>query len=155
MQKVHKKSIVIWMIESIVDKLLLGVILGLALYFLREYDVLRKIIYLTIIYVGLHVLVQLISSPVRYKNRLYMLEEESLFINDGVFILSKTAIPLKKVQHVAVEQTFASRFYDKYSVHIFTAGDDHHIEFINQDDAEQLRDKLISYLKQQKVHLND
>ncbi|KRT93066.1 MULTISPECIES: PH domain-containing protein [Bacillus] len=146
MGKVNKKSVAIWNLETLSIVLIFELVASFCFYFFNEYDFIKKLCLLVIIGGLLYFLWDCVQNSLLYRWYKYTLNDDSLFIRKGGFSVSETMIPLKRIQHVHVEQTFFSRLFNLYQVGIFTAGDSHSIGFLDKKEASELKEALLDYL---------
>lgn len=78
----------------------------------------------------------------RYKRWRYEIFEQEIYIQHGVLILSRTLIPMIRVQHVDTEQGPIMKKYQLASVSISTAATTHQIPALSEEDASDLRDSI-------------
>jgi membrane protein YdbS with pleckstrin-like domain len=81
-----------------------------------------------------------------YENSRYHLNNEILFIKKSGVTSLESTIPLKRIQHVDIEQTLYSRFFNLYQLNIYTAGDKNNIGFIRKEEAESMKNDITEYL---------
>ena len=80
----------------------------------------------------------------RYKNLGYASDNESLVIKEGGLNVWETTIPLNRIQHIDIEQTYISRIFNLYELNIYTAGDSHSLGFIRQKEADILKESVLT-----------
>lgn len=155
MKKISKKSIKAWNLESGFSFLITNIIVITVFYFFRQYDFISKVCYF--VFAGSTILFvkDLILSPLYVKNTYYLLENEILYIKKGSISIKETTIPLKRIQHVDIEQSFYSRLFNLYQINIYTAGDSHNIAFLNKQDAELLKGKIVEYIANMGVDVSE
>lgn len=155
MNKVHRKSKTIWNLGTIQFTLIVFLV-GCAIYFVfSEYAVARKAFFLISIGSVLYLLVNLLKNSITYRQTGYQLTGNAVIIYHGGFTTSEFTVPLSKVQHLDVEQTFYSRFYNLYEITIYTGGDNHTIGFITIEEATKLKNFIIELLAQEGGKFND
>lgn len=142
MKKVKKPSMIIWTLESFQFFIIRFAVLSAIFYFLNDYDLIKRITLLAIMYYTIILVIKLISHPLRYRNCRYLIDDTVIRINDGGFIISKDVIPIHRVQHVSIEQSFYSRFFGLYSLNAYTAGLDHCIEYLSMAEAESIKSHI-------------
>ncbi|MBD8069677.1 PH domain-containing protein [Bacillus sp. PS06] len=81
-----------------------------------------------------------IIPNVRWKRWRYEVFEHEVEIQQGVFVVKRTIIPMMRVQHVDTKQGPILRAYDLASVTISTAATVHEIPALDLDEADELRD---------------
>lgn len=85
---------------------------------------------------------------IKYSRRGYFLGTDELMIRWGnVWSDNSTIIPLNRVQHVDQEQDIIAQRFGLSSLTITTAGDDHSIIGLTEEDAISLRRQIIEIAK--------
>ena len=78
----------------------------------------------------------------RYKRWRYEIFEQEIYIQHGIFIMTRTLVPMIRVQHVDTEQGPIMKRFQVASVSISTAATTHMIPALSEDDASDLRDRI-------------
>ena len=146
MQKVEKESIIIWSLEDLQYFLIRIVAIAIIHYFFNEYDIVHKILILGAVYYTWKFACEICLNPLRYRNFAFSMDTETIQTIKGGLTVQKNTIPIRRIQHVDIDQTFYSRFFDLYSLNIYTAGDDHYILFLTESKAEELKSEIINLL---------
>lgn len=146
MKKVEKKSILIWSLEDIQSFLLCILPIALIYYFFNEYLLLKKIVILLCFYYSAKCLLNLIKNPLHYRNFNFNITRDTIYIQKGGFTVTHDTIPIRRIQHVDIEQTFFSRFFDLYWLNVYTAGLDHSIGFLKEGEAKKLKTDIVNLL---------
>lgn len=89
-----------------------------------------------------------VVPPIRYRTYFYAIRQQDLLIQEGVFIISQTVIPLSRVQNVETEQGPLLRKHGLTAVSITTAADTHGIPALNEAEAVSLRDQISELIKE-------
>ncbi|MCK2000426.1 PH domain-containing protein [[Brevibacterium] frigoritolerans] len=146
MTKIDKKSITILNLETTIKTLIYLAVVSLIFYFLNEYSLITKVYYLSLIVAPLYIIEALCLNPLYYKHHQFKINEKIMYITKGKLSVREATIPLYRIQHVDVEQSFISRFFNLYQLKIYTAGDKHTIAYVEQDVANDLKDKIVLFL---------
>jgi len=120
--------------------------IGVIYFFFGDIKWVWKLLLIGLLYILYNLITDLISHHFAYKNSEYQLSDEILFIKNGGLIQYENTIPLNRIQHSDIEQSFYSRIFDLYALNIYTAGDRHTIEYIKKDVADDLKDKIIKII---------
>lgn len=112
--------------------------------------VLTFIFDLPYIYSGLSVIVGLsaifvfiyLIPKLRYRRWRYEIYEQEIYIQHGILIVTRTVIPMIRVQHVDTEQGPILKMYKLATVSISTAATIHEIPALLEEDASSLRDRI-------------
>ncbi|MGF7535183.1 PH domain-containing protein [Bacillus mexicanus] len=157
MRNVDKKSIVIWNLETITSISFKLIIASVVFYFFIEYEFIKKAYYLIVAGGILYLFWDLLLNPFDYKNHKYNLDldENILHLRKGSLFLKESTVPLKRIQHVDVSQSFFSRFFNLYEINIYTAGDTHTIGYVNKNISYQLKDNITNYLMSAGAEIDD
>lgn len=105
--------------------------------------------WLWMIPVGLAVLALLFSilqiviiPAIRWRRWRYEVSENEVDLKYGVFVVTRTLIPMVRVQHVDTIQGPFLRMYNLASVTISTAAGQHEIPALALEAADELRDRI-------------
>lgn len=79
---------------------------------------------------------------VRWKRWRYEIFEQEIYIQHGILIVSRTLVPMIRVQHVDTKQGPILKKYQLASVTISTAATTHEIPALLVEDASSLRDRI-------------
>ena len=154
-QKVEKSSITLWLIDDVKDVIWKAIILVILYAVFKLGDILLLtspgLISIYKIYMGYSILrfiVDIIVTFLTYKNTRYFYNEEEIFLKKGGLTVSETYIPLKRVQHLEVTQTFFSRMFKLAEVEFYTAGDNHTLQYLQKEKAMDLKNYIIERVQQ-------
>ncbi|ASN07093.1 PH domain-containing protein [Virgibacillus necropolis] len=90
----------------------------------------------------LHYLFVYLLPKVRWKRWRYEVFEQEIYIQHGIIIVSRTLVPMIRVQHVDTKQGPILKKYQLASVTISTAATTHEIPALLEEDAASLRDRI-------------
>ncbi len=86
-----------------------------------------------------------------YEKYYYDLREDFLVIKKGVFAPRETTLPYEKLQDVYIDQDLLDRAFSLWDLHVSTAtaasGWEAHIDGLNRENAERVRDLLLQRMK--------
>src|SRR5690606_10634718 len=116
-------------------------IVGLVLHFVIDFPIWIVWILLAISVVSTYFFVFLFPK-LRWKRWRYEVFEQEIYIQHGILIVSRTLIPMIRVQHVETEQGPILKKFDLASVSISTAATTHQIPALSNEVASDLRDKI-------------
>lgn len=102
------------------------------------------------LYVGIGAIIGVILSFVfiylfpklRYRRWRYEIFEQEIYIQHGIMIVTRTIIPMIRVQHVDTEQGPILKKFKLATVSISTAATTHQIPALVDEDASDLRDRI-------------
>lgn len=79
---------------------------------------------------------------IRWRRWRYEIFEKEIYIQHGILIVSRTLVPMIRVQHVDTKQGPILKKYQLASVTISTAATTHEIPALLEKDASTLRDRI-------------
>lgn len=80
--------------------------------------------------------------PIRYRQYRYEVNENEIYIQSGIIFITRTVIPMVRVQHVDTEQGPFLRKEGLATVRIATAAGGGEIPALTEEDANDLRDQI-------------
>ena len=139
MNDLHPRIRVIWILRAVVAAVVVGAIgVGVATLF----NVSR------LVPVGLAVLLVIagvIHAVLRYRNWAYVVREDAIYLERGVFTEVRTEVPLVRIQHVDSRRSAFERLVGLASTVVYTAGSrgaDVTIPGLTPGEADGLRKRL-------------
>lgn len=94
------------------------------------------------IVVGIGILSIFISPIIEYKQWRFAITQECVDIIHGLFWVTRTVIPVNRVQHISISQGVIQKKFNLTNVDIFTASGKHTIEGILKEQAEEIANHL-------------
>jgi uncharacterized protein len=88
------------------------------------------------------VLAVVVVPPIQWRRWRYEVTEREIDLQRGVFIMTRTLIPMSRVQHVDTQQGPLLRFYGLAAVTIATAAGVHEIPALSVEVADEVRDRI-------------
>jgi len=86
--------------------------------------------------------------PVRRHRRYrWELRDEELDLLDGVYTVTRTIVPITRVQHVSVERTAWTGQFNVVIVHVHTAAGKTTIPGLERPQADDVRDRILAQLR--------
>lgn len=79
---------------------------------------------------------------VRYRRWRWQVTEIEVRLQSGLIIITRTVIPMARIQHVDTSQGPILRMFDLSEVHVYTAAGEHKIPMLADKDAEEIRDRI-------------
>ena len=150
--KLSKKAIKAWRVSMS----LFIFILVFALFFLWGYSLLSPdsgffstwtLIAVSVFLVIITGLAVFFIPEIRWRRWSYEVDEHEIDLQSGIFIVTRTLVPIKRVQHVDTRQGPILRSYDLADVTISTAATTHQIPALNEEVADQVRDKISKFAR--------
>lgn len=132
-----------WRISAIIYMIILWLlIIGLA--------VLTYLFDFSFLYISIAAIIGIIFTfffvyaipKLRYRRWRYEIFEQEVYIQHGILIMTRTIIPMIRVQHVETEQGPILKKYRLATVMISTAATTHQIPALTDEDASDLRDRI-------------
>jgi uncharacterized protein len=84
----------------------------------------------------------------RWRHWRYEVREEELDLLRGALVVTRTLIPMVRVQHVDTRRTFVSNLFELRSVVIHTAAGSHQIPALRSGEAAAIRDQIALLARQ-------
>lgn len=132
------------------------IFLVLGLFFLWGYKLLSPeaaflstwtLIAVTLILVVITGLAIFFIPEIRWRRWSYEVDEHEIDLQSGIFIITRTLVPIKRVQHVDTRQGPILRSYSLADVTISTAATTHRIPALNEEVADQVRDQISKFAR--------
>lgn len=138
--RISERGLKVWqitgMIETFFSLLIVGVVIGLTIYF--DWPLWIIAIILLLLIIEAYLIIVFIPT-LKWKRWRYEVRENELEIQHGVFIIKRTLVPMIRVQHVDTRQGPILRKYHLATVAISTAATVHEIPALDMEEAEELR----------------
>ena len=108
---------------------------------------------MTVIFVALIIIVPIYQSAY-YRKYFYDVRSDFLVIKKGVIMVRETILNYDKLQDVYMDQDLLDRMFGLWDAHVSTAtnmsGMEAHIDGVNHNNAEAIRDLILSKIKKTK-----
>lgn len=138
-----KKAQTVWRLYGLIQTIILALVAGGAIYVMLKFDWPQWILWVSIGIVLLSILFSIILFPnVRWKIWRYEVREQEIEIQSGLFVVTRTLIPMVRVQHVDTEQGPILKKYNLANISISSAATVHTIPMLKLEDADLLRMKI-------------
>lgn len=129
----------------------------IGLFFSLKKDLIHPFFWISISCFIFLMVMNYIALQIGFKKRSYGIRTYDLIYRNGVLSTKTTIIPFNRIQHVAVNEGFLSRYYGLAQLQIFTAGgssSDMKISGLSKDEAEKIKEKILSKISvQESDHL--
>ncbi|MEH7110344.1 MULTISPECIES: PH domain-containing protein [Bacillaceae] len=139
-KKISAKALTVWRISGVIKSAIEWSIVATVLFLVHLFDwpnwISIIMIALGIIFTILHIF---LFPTLRWKQWRYDVREEEVELQEGIFVLRRTLVPMIRVQHVDTVQGPLLRKYQLASVIIHTAATAHEIPALEMEEAEELR----------------
>ncbi|MRH45029.1 PH domain-containing protein [Aquibacillus halophilus] len=91
----------------------------------------------------IEIVITIIIVPnLRWKRWRYQVFDQEIYIQHGILIVSRTLVPMIRVQHVDTKQGPILKKYGLASLTVSTAATTHEIPALLEDEASALRDQI-------------
>jgi uncharacterized protein len=145
-KQISVKALTVWRISGVFKILFSWILAGIAIYLLHIFN---GPFWITHLLIGIELiatyLIVFLLPSLRWRRFRYDVREEEIELQEGIFIVKRTLIPMIRVQHVDTVQGPILRKYQLASVIINTAATSHDIPALAESEAEELR-RFISNL---------
>lgn len=144
-QQISQRALTLWRIYGAIQvSIVMLIIVGLSVaVFLWNWPWWTLLIALGVLLIELLLAVWLIPS-LRWKRWRYEVTEQDIDLQYGIFIITRTLVPMVRVQHVDTEQGPLLRKFRLATISISTAATIHKIPALDEMEAEMLRQSISS-----------
>jgi uncharacterized protein len=144
-QRISKRALTLWRIYGVIQVAIVVLLtIGLAVaVFLWNWPWWLLLIALGIILIELIVTTWIVPA-FRWKRWRYEVSEQDIDLQYGIFIVTRTLVPMVRVQHVDTEQGPLLRKFRLSTISISTAATIHKIPALDENEAERLRQSISS-----------
>ncbi|WHY00960.1 PH domain-containing protein [Neobacillus sp. DY30] len=145
-KRISVKALTVWRISGAIKIVISWILACIAIYLLHIFKgpFWISLLLIAIELISTYIFIFLLPS-LRWKRWRYDVREEEIELQEGIFIVKRTLIPMVRVQHVDTVQGPILRNYQLASVVINTAATAHEIPALEESEAEELR-RFISNL---------
>lgn len=84
---------------------------------------------------------------IRWQHWFYQVDEHEIDLQSGIIIITRTLVPVKRVQHVDTRQGPILRSYGLADVTISTAATTHRIPALDEETADNVRDQISKFAR--------
>lgn len=139
-KRISKKALTVWRISGVLTIVISWILAAVVIFFLHIFN---GPFWISVLLIG----IELISTylfifllpSLKWKRWRYDVRDEEIELQEGIFIVKRTLIPMVRVQHVDTVQGPILRRYQLASVIINTAATSHEIPALEESEAESLR----------------
>jgi len=148
-KRISKRALPVWRISGFISSFIVACVITAILFALHFFLEISGWWYaLGIIIALIYFILKVVVIPnIRWKIWRYEVREKEVELQHGVFVISRTLIPMVRVQHVDTVQGPLLRRYRLASLLISTAATVHHIPAIDIDEADKLRHSISALAK--------
>ncbi|TKC13522.1 PH domain-containing protein [Robertmurraya kyonggiensis] len=139
-KRISERALTVWRITatiySIFTLLLCGGIISLTIIF--DWPIWISVIAVLLLFLESYFFIYLFPR-IKWKRWRYEVREQELELQQGIFIVKRTLVPMIRVQHVDTRQGPIFRKYDLATVTVSTAATTHEIPALEVEEAEEMR----------------
>lgn len=84
----------------------------------------------------------LVAPQLRWRRWRYEVRDEELDLRRGALTVTRTLVPIRRVQHVDTKRTVVSQLFNLASVVVHTAAGTNEIPALSEADAASIRDRI-------------
>ena len=143
MYQIPPKARTVWRLYGVFQTLFLAVIAAGVIFLTVKFGWPQFILYIAIaIVLCVGILSILVFPNIRWNVWRYEVREQEIEIQSGLFVVTRTLIPMVRVQHVDTEQGPILKKYNLANISISSAATVHTIPMLLTEDADELRGKI-------------
>ncbi|MGM0545996.1 MAG: PH domain-containing protein [Bacteroidota bacterium] len=150
-QKLSKSAIEAWRISLSIFVFVLIV----ALFFVWGYELVAAgtmqtpwtLLSISLVLLVISLLGIFFIPQIRWRRWYYQVDEHEIDLQSGIFFITRTLVPIKRVQHVDTRQGPILRSYNLADVTISTAATTHRIPALDEEVADQVRDQISKFAR--------
>lgn len=139
-KRISAKALTVWKISGAIKIVISWILAGVAIFLIHIF---KGPFWISVLLIG----IELISTylfifllpSIKWRRWRYEVRDEEIELQEGIFIVKRTLIPMIRVQHVDTVQGPILRKYQLASVIINTAATSHEIPALEESEAEVLR----------------
>ncbi len=138
-----KKAVTVWRLYGLFQTIILAALAAGAVFLTNKFDWPIWIQWTMIAAVMLSIVCSIVLFPsIRWNIWRYEVREQEIEIQSGLFVVTRTLIPMVRVQHVDTEQGPILKKYNLANISISSAATTHTIPMLELEDADLLRMKI-------------
>ncbi len=138
-----KKAKIVWRLYGIIQTIILAIVTAGIIFLTKKFDWPEWIMWVSVGIVILSVICSIVIFPsVRWRIWRYEVREQEIEIQSGLFVVTRTLIPMVRVQHVDTEQGPILKKYNVANISISSAATVHTIPMLELEEADMLRMKI-------------
>lgn len=143
MELIHPDAIKAWRISGLFKSFIFWFIPILYYLWYPDWNVPFELIYILIFLTLTYSFLSATLIPqIRWRRWKYAVRMEEIELRHGIFIITRTLIPIYRVQHVDTRQGPLYSWFNLASVTISTAATTHEIPALQMEVADEVRNKI-------------
>lgn len=138
--RISERALTVWRITALIATMIFALLTGGLIVFIVLFDwpVFIALIAVLLLIVFAYTTIYLIPL-IRWRRWRYEVREQEIELQHGVLFITRTLVPMVRVQHVDTKQGPLLRKYQLATVTISTAATVHEIPALPVEEAEELR----------------
>lgn len=148
--KLSKSAVKAWRVSTLIFMLFL-LMVPAALWLFNQFGTAQMSMWLilavSVLLIIISGLAVLFIPEIRWQRWSYQVDEHEVDLQSGILIVTRTLVPIKRVQHVDTRQGPILRSYGLADVTISTAATTHRIPALNEETAEEMRDLISKFAR--------
>lgn len=151
-KSLDKKGITVMRINALVSGLIITIITLVIAWFvyMEVNDFWKGITVVVAVAIILLALLDIVLFPkIRYNRYKYLITDEKIEVKKGLFLITTSIIQIKRVQKIELSNGPIDRIFNLSNVNIYTAAGTVDIEFLNDDEAKNISEKVNALLKKE------
>lgn len=145
-KRISAKALTVWRISGAIKIVISWILAAVAIFLLHIF---KGPFWISVLLIGIELIstyfIIFLFPSLRWRCWRYDVRDEEIELQEGIFIVKRTLVPMIRVQHVDTVQGPILRKYQLASVIINTAATAHEIPALEESEAEELR-RFISNL---------
>ncbi|MDR7080408.1 membrane protein YdbS with pleckstrin-like domain [Neobacillus niacini] len=139
-KRISEKALTVWRISASINVIISWILAAVVIFILHKFNVPYWISVILIAIELIFTYLNIFLFPtLKWRRWRYDVRDEEIELQEGIFIVKRTLIPMIRVQHVDTVQGPILRKYHLASVIVNTAATAHKIPALEESEAEELR----------------
>ncbi|MCM3603244.1 PH domain-containing protein [Robertmurraya korlensis] len=139
-KRISDKALSVWRITGAITSAIMAIMAGGAIWLSNVFSWPVWVVMAAVGAIILHVYLYVYLFPLlRWKRWRYEVREQEIELQQGVFVVKRTLVPMIRVQHVDTRQGPLLKKYGLATVDVSTAATVHEIPALPVEEAEELR----------------
>lgn len=148
-KSLDKKAITIMRINAFISLLIVCIIFFI--FQALNIDMSREVSYIVYPIFGILLFILLLNAlifpSIRYQRYKYYISKEMVDVKKGLFIITRSLVPIERVQKIELTNGPIDRYYGLSTVVIYTAAGTVDVKFLDNDEAQKITDELNNIIK--------
>jgi uncharacterized protein len=139
-KRISDKALSVWRITGAITSVIIVILAGGVIWLSNVFSWPIWVVIAAVGVIILHVYLYVYLFPLlRWKRWRYEVREQEIELQQGVFVVKRTLVPMIRVQHVDTRQGPLLKKYGLATVDVSTAATVHEIPALPVEEAEELR----------------